>query len=220
MGYNLKEIEQQISIEELAEEYDVDLEPAGNDYIALCPFHDDVRTKSLRIYPMTSSWWCYGCQRGGSVFDFVMLAEGISFAEAVDNLAKKCGLHNSFDLSGIETQSSCSFSQFKELRENIESRITLQLREFYFSKKSVWLSHEKDVYYNYMNDLWNWFDKSQRFFDKYLLYREKCLRNSKEFNEEALFQYLTNKLHSFYLKFVEKFNYVKERINNGQTTQV
>lgn len=34
-----------------------------------CPFHDQDRTPSLQLYP-DGSWYCFGCARGGSVYDF------------------------------------------------------------------------------------------------------------------------------------------------------
>lgn len=47
-----------------------------------CPFHGE-KNPSLKIYPATGGWHCFGCGRGGSVIDFVMEQEGCSFATAV-----------------------------------------------------------------------------------------------------------------------------------------
>ena len=41
---------------------------AGRDHKLACPFHDD-RTPSLHCYP-DGTFYCYGCRRGGSVYDF------------------------------------------------------------------------------------------------------------------------------------------------------
>ena len=51
-----------------------------------CPFHDD-KTPSLVITPEKNLWHCLGaCQVGGSVIDWVMRAEGVSFRHAVELL--------------------------------------------------------------------------------------------------------------------------------------
>ena len=60
-----------------------------------CPFHGE-KTPSLKIYAKTGGWHCYGCERGGSVIDFVMEHENCSFptaVRAIDN-ALHLGLMN------------------------------------------------------------------------------------------------------------------------------
>lgn len=47
-----------------------------------CPFHGE-KNPSLKIYPATGGWHCFGCGRGGSVIDFVMEHEGCDFRTAV-----------------------------------------------------------------------------------------------------------------------------------------
>lgn len=58
-----------------------------------CPFHGE-RNPSLRIYPNTGGWHCFGCGKGGSVIDFVMEQEGCNFNTAVIAIDKalKLGL--------------------------------------------------------------------------------------------------------------------------------
>jgi DNA primase len=56
------------------------------DLLGLCPFHDD-HEPSLVITPTKNLWHCLGaCQAGGSVIDWVMRAEGLSFRHAVELL--------------------------------------------------------------------------------------------------------------------------------------
>ena len=52
-----------------------------------CPFHGE-KNPSLKIYPATGGWHCFGCGRGGSVVDFVMEQEGCSFPTAVRAIDK------------------------------------------------------------------------------------------------------------------------------------
>jgi len=60
--------------------------PAAADLVGRCPFHDD-RTPSLVVTPAKNLWHCLGaCQAGGSVIDWVMRMEGVSFRHAVELL--------------------------------------------------------------------------------------------------------------------------------------
>ena len=56
-----------------------------------CPFHQDPQP-SLHIYPRTDSWWCYGCNRGGDVFDWIQLRDNVGFGEALGILAHRAGI--------------------------------------------------------------------------------------------------------------------------------
>jgi DNA primase len=63
----------------------------GKDFWGLCPFHQE-KTPSFKVDPQAGTWYCFGCQAGGSVFDFIMRDQGISFAEAVQVLARQLGI--------------------------------------------------------------------------------------------------------------------------------
>ena len=47
-----------------------------------CPFHGE-KEPSLKVYPKSGGWHCFGCERGGSVIDFVKEHEGCDFRTAV-----------------------------------------------------------------------------------------------------------------------------------------
>ena len=82
----LEQLKAKVSVERLAEGAGVVLKPHGKDRIGLCPFHDD-REPSLVITPGKNLWHCLGaCQAGGTVIDWVMKAEGVSFRHAVELL--------------------------------------------------------------------------------------------------------------------------------------
>jgi DNA primase len=82
----LERLKREVSVERLAEARGVKLERRGADLHGLCPFHED-REPSLVITPSKNLWHCLGaCQAGGSVIDWVMRAEGVSFRHAVELL--------------------------------------------------------------------------------------------------------------------------------------
>lgn len=79
-------IKSEVSVQRLAESRGVVLKTHGQDLIGLCPFHDD-HEPSLVITPKKNLWHCLGaCRAGGSVIDWVMKAEGISFRHAAEML--------------------------------------------------------------------------------------------------------------------------------------
>jgi DNA primase catalytic core len=82
----IEKLKSQVSVQRLAEARGVELKRHGADLIGLCPFHDDKRP-SLVISSRKNLWHCLGaCQAGGSVIDWVMKAEGVSFRHAVELL--------------------------------------------------------------------------------------------------------------------------------------
>lgn len=82
----LERVKHEISLERLVESHGIRLHVQRADRIGRCPFHDDKET-SLAISPASNQWHCSGvCQAGGSVIDWVMRAEGVSFRHAVELL--------------------------------------------------------------------------------------------------------------------------------------
>ena len=82
----IERLKQDISLERLAERRGVKLKRHGADLLGLCPFHED-HEPSLVISPKKNLWHCLGaCNTGGTVIDWVMKAEGVSFRHAVELL--------------------------------------------------------------------------------------------------------------------------------------
>src|SRR5207244_928860 len=69
----------------------VSLKGTGNTLKGLCPFHSE-KTPSFTVHRDKQFFHCFGCQAGGDVFSFVMLAEKVPFPEAVELVAEKCGI--------------------------------------------------------------------------------------------------------------------------------
>jgi DNA primase len=88
----IERIKQDISLVRLVESQGHGLKKHGKDYALNCPFHED-RTASLIITPKSNLWHCMGaCQQGGSVIDWVMKTQGLSFRFACELLQKDLGL--------------------------------------------------------------------------------------------------------------------------------
>ena len=82
----IERLKREISLQRLAESVGIELKRHGADLIGLCPFHED-HEPSLVISPKKNLWHCLGaCQSGGTVIDWVMKVNGISFRHAVELL--------------------------------------------------------------------------------------------------------------------------------------
>ncbi|MBO0856938.1 MAG: DNA primase [Chloracidobacterium sp.] len=84
------ELRNQADIVRIVSDY-VSLKKKGRDWAACCPFHNE-KTPSFYVSPVKQIFKCFGCSKGGSVFDFVMEIEGCSFPEAIRVVAEKVGV--------------------------------------------------------------------------------------------------------------------------------
>ena len=69
----------------------VELKPKGRRLWGLCPIHGE-KTPSFSVSPDKQLFYCFGCHAGGSVIQFVMDMERLSFPEAVRLLAERAGM--------------------------------------------------------------------------------------------------------------------------------
>ncbi len=56
-----------------------------------CPLHGE-KTGSMKIYPGSRGWYCFGCHQGGSVIDLVMAYYGMDVTQAIALLNDEFGL--------------------------------------------------------------------------------------------------------------------------------
>jgi DNA primase len=69
----------------------VRLKRAGRNFVGLCPFHNE-KTPSFSVNAERGFFHCFGCGAGGTVFDFIMRVEGLTFLEALQSLARRYGI--------------------------------------------------------------------------------------------------------------------------------
>ena len=77
-------------IEDVVGQY-VNLRRSGSNLFGLCPFHGE-KTASFSVAPDKGMYYCFGCHKGGGAINFVMEVEGMSYPDAVRNLAARVGL--------------------------------------------------------------------------------------------------------------------------------
>ncbi|MGH9856735.1 MAG: DNA primase, partial [Acidobacteriota bacterium] len=84
------QIREKIDIVALISEY-VPLKKAGRNFKAPCPFHTE-KSPSFVVSPERQIWHCFGCQKGGDCYTFLMEYERLEFPEALRLLAKRTGI--------------------------------------------------------------------------------------------------------------------------------
>jgi CHC2-type zinc finger protein/Toprim domain-containing protein len=127
----IERLKSEIAIERLAEARGVVFERRGADLHGRCPFHED-KTPSLVVTPSKNLWHCLGaCQAGGTVIDWVMKAEGVSFRHAVELL-----LNDSLPLAAASGVTPPKHSTVRKLPAPIErnaedARLLAQVIDYY-----------------------------------------------------------------------------------------
>ncbi len=67
------------------------LKKQGQNYTGLCPFHSE-KTPSFVVSPQKQIYHCFGCGKGGNVFSFLIEKNGLSFPDAINQLAQRYGI--------------------------------------------------------------------------------------------------------------------------------
>lgn len=102
--YDLDAIRAAHPIIETVRDAGVDLRRTGRRLAGRCPFHED-HAPSFVVYPDTGSYFCYGCNVGGDVIDFVVRLHHTDFKETVARLStSRAGGGNSHSLPANVTR--------------------------------------------------------------------------------------------------------------------
>ena len=86
----IDDLKRQADIVRVIQDY-VQLKKKGANWMACCPFHKE-KTPSFSVSPTKEIFFCFGCHKGGSVFNFVMEIERVAFPEAIRIVADKIGM--------------------------------------------------------------------------------------------------------------------------------
>jgi DNA primase len=86
----IDDLKRQADIVRVIQDY-VTLKKKGANWMACCPFHKE-KTPSFSVSPAKEIFYCFGCHKGGTVFNFVMEMERVSFPEAIKLVADKTGV--------------------------------------------------------------------------------------------------------------------------------
>lgn len=99
----LNSLKSDISLFRLIQSQGYEIKPEGKDHIMCCPFHDD-KTPSLKISTAKNLFNCFGCGASGTVIDWVMKTQGVSFRHACEVLMNDAGISLDAKVIGVNSK--------------------------------------------------------------------------------------------------------------------
>jgi DNA primase len=145
MNTAVEDVKSHLNIIEVIGSY-VKLEKAGLNWKARCPFHNE-KSPSFMVSEERQSFHCFGCNKGGDVFTFLMEMESLDFKEALSILAERAGI----DLSVYRKEYAATPNGEKQ--EEKKPRLTeiLELATKFFEKQ-LWDGVGKTKILSYLRD--------------------------------------------------------------------
>ncbi|MBA3355681.1 MAG: DNA primase [Pyrinomonadaceae bacterium] len=110
----IDDLKRQADIVRVVQDY-VPLKKKGANWMACCPFHKE-KTPSFSVSPAKEIFYCFGCHKGGNVFNFVMEIERVAFPDAIRMVAEK---------SGVPSPKLVDDSRFEARRQEVDEIIEL-----------------------------------------------------------------------------------------------
>ena len=101
-----------VRIEEVVGDF-VSLRKQGQDFVGICPFHDD-KNPSMHVSPRLGIYKCFVCDAAGNPVKFLMEHEKMTYPEAIEYLAKKYGIPLEYERSESDEE-----RQQRTLRESL-----------------------------------------------------------------------------------------------------
>ncbi len=114
----------------------VDLKKKGSNWMGCCPFHSE-KTPSFSVSQNKGFYKCFGCGKGGNSFTFLMEIEGLSFPEAIEEVAQKSGIPLP------EPVDDKTYQKRKEKKE-VEKKLADKVIELNQIALEFWESHLND----------------------------------------------------------------------------
>lgn len=145
MNTAVEDVKSRLNVVEVIGSY-VKLEKAGLNWKARCPFHNE-KSPSFMVSEERQSFHCFGCNKGGDVFTFLMEMESLEFKEALGILAERAGV----DLSVYRKEYAATPNG--EKNEEQKPRLTeiLELATKFYEKQ-LWDGVGKTKILGYLRD--------------------------------------------------------------------
>ncbi|MFZ1903913.1 MAG: toprim domain-containing protein [Steroidobacteraceae bacterium] len=129
----LERLKREVSLARLIEAQGHRLTLQGKDLACRCPWHEGDDTPSCIITPASNLWHCFGCDAGGTVIDWVMRGEGVSFRHAVELLRNDYLPSAAAAVGGarpVQRSTVCKLPSAFE-RDTEDRRLIAQVIEYY-----------------------------------------------------------------------------------------
>ncbi|MDR2560921.1 MAG: DNA primase [Holophagales bacterium] len=136
----------------------VKLRKQGNAWIGLCPFHSE-KTASFHVVPEKGFYHCFGCNKTGDAFSWLMERDGLTFVEAKEQLAKSAGIELPKFRGSRDPAKDDLTSKLRSALEITQSFFQRRLEESeeaknYLRKRGIEDDFAKDVGFGYAPDGW------------------------------------------------------------------
>ena len=128
--YIIQEVIEKNDIVDVVSEH-VRLKKSGANYMGLCPFHNE-KTPSFSVSPQKGIFHCFGCGVGGTVINFVMKTDNLTFTEAVKYLAQRANIALPVN-NGYDAKKELEIKDRKETLFNINT----EAARFFYSHLST-----------------------------------------------------------------------------------
>ncbi len=132
----INNIRNQANIVDIISSY-MPLTKSGNDYVGVCPFHDD-HSPSMHVSTKLNIFKCFVCNAGGNVFTFVQKFENVSYPEAIKIVANKSGINFNYQTSAYEGKNHLAFEvmalSLKYYQNNLASQSGLEAKKYLMNR--------------------------------------------------------------------------------------
>lgn len=157
----IEQVKDANAIQDVVGEYVQYVNKSGTNLFACCPFHAE-KTASFSVAPHKNIFYCFGCQAGGDVIQFISKMEHLSYKEAVLFLAKRAGLPlpvlESSDEEEKKEKERKKLKQYNALAANFffsELRSKQgELARKYLKKRGVKAKAVQDFALGYASETW------------------------------------------------------------------
>jgi DNA primase len=142
----------------------VALKRSGSGFLGLCPFHTE-KTPSFSVNDEEGLFYCFGCGKKGTIFDYVMEIRGYSFPEAVRFLASKCGVQIPESREARNPAAKVEMSRVKAMRHLLQMASSIYRRNLlqgtnskaaqdYFKRRGIDAETSERFGLGYAPDAW------------------------------------------------------------------
>ena len=133
----IQELLSRTDVVDIVERY-VQLKKGGANFMGLCPFHGE-KSPSFSVSPAKQFYHCFGCGKNGNAISFLMEHAGMTFVEAVKDLAQQYGLQVPED--DVSPQDRARAAQVREqqatLTSVLEKAATAYAKQLKISPRAV-----------------------------------------------------------------------------------
>lgn len=153
MNSPVNQIKERLTIEEVVSSY-IPLVKVGNTLKAKCPFHNE-KTPSFFVSNERNSYYCFGCGKGGDIFNFIEEFEGLDFKGALKLLAEKANVSLSDFVNENQDEKDQLYAVMEEATKYFENNLKHnQIALDYLKGRGLLEETIKNFRIGFANDTW------------------------------------------------------------------